>query len=110
MYLDEQKADGLHQAAVLADDYSLTHKNSFLRPGQQVSSLVSEEINRRSRAVRGRNNGQGRGRPDTLLGGPVCYYCKRRGHVMAECQVLEKKNGRTSNVTVSAKTGLVRTW
>ena len=31
MYLDEQKADGLHQAAVLADDYSLTHKQSFLR-------------------------------------------------------------------------------
>ena len=25
MYLDEQKVDGLHQAAVLADDYSLTH-------------------------------------------------------------------------------------
>ena len=26
MYLDEQKADGLYHAAVLADDYSLTHK------------------------------------------------------------------------------------
>jgi len=24
--------------------------------------------------------------------GPVCYYCKKRGHVMAECRALEKKN------------------
>lgn len=27
MYLDEQKADILHQAAVLADEYCLTHKS-----------------------------------------------------------------------------------
>jgi len=38
MYLDEQKADGLHQAAVLADQYSLTHKISFLRSDQQTLS------------------------------------------------------------------------
>ena len=31
-YLDERKVDGLSQAAVLADDYSLTHKNSFAKP------------------------------------------------------------------------------
>ena len=105
MYLDEQKADGLYQVAVLADDYSLTHKNSFLRPEQQISSfIVSEDSNRRDE----QNNGQGRGRPDTLqraTGGPVCYYCKRRGHILAECRVLEKKNGsRTSNVLVTSKT------
>ena len=28
-YLDEKKADTLSQAAKLADDYVLTHKNSF---------------------------------------------------------------------------------
>ena len=31
MYLDEQKADSLHQAAILADEYCLTHKSSFVR-------------------------------------------------------------------------------
>ena len=31
-YLDEQKVDNLHQAATRADDYALTHKNSFSRP------------------------------------------------------------------------------
>ena len=102
MYLDEQKADGLHQAAVLVDDYSLTHKNSFLRSEQQVSSFFAfEEEPKRDEwhlipppVPRGRNNGQSRGRPDHLqkaVGGPVCYYCKWRGHIMAECRVLEKK-------------------
>ena len=92
MYLDEQKADSLHQAAVLADDYSLTHQSSFLRHEQQVPSLnVSEGSNMRAEhkqflppATRGKNNGQGRGRPDNTqkaVGGPVCYYCKRRGHM-----------------------------
>ena len=28
-YLDEQKVDTLHQAAIRADDYSLTHKTAF---------------------------------------------------------------------------------
>ena len=28
-YIDEQKVTTLHQAAVLADDYSLTHRNAF---------------------------------------------------------------------------------
>ena len=45
MYLDEQKADGLYQAAVLANNYSLTNKQSFLRGEQQMpSSLVKDNI------------------------------------------------------------------
>ena len=31
MYLDEQKADSLHQAVVLANDYSLMHRCAFLK-------------------------------------------------------------------------------
>ena len=115
MYIDEQKADGLHQAAILADDYSLTHKNSFLRADQQTPSFFTPEENPKREeqkhipppVMRGRNNGQGRSRPDNLpksVGGPVCYYCKRRGHVMAECRVLEKKNNsHASNVFITSK-------
>ena len=31
-YLDEWKVDGLSQATVLTDDYSLAHKNNFAKP------------------------------------------------------------------------------
>jgi len=24
--------------------------------------------------------------------GPTCFYCKKKGHVMAECRALERKN------------------
>ena len=111
MYLDEQKADALHQAAVLADDYSLTHKNTFLRSELQPSSMVTSEGNSKREenrqltlSTRVRNGAQGRGRPDNsqrAVGGPVCYYCKQKGHVMAECRVLEKKNGSKNVLTIS---------
>ena len=39
--LDEQKAD-LHQAAVWADDYALTHKSTF----KKIQSLHAENTNR----------------------------------------------------------------
>ena len=111
MYLDEQKADGLHQAAVLADNYSLTHKSTFLRLEPQIPSLTlpeggsrREEQRQLPPPTRVRNSAQGRGRPDNLqkaVGGPVCFYCKRRGHVMAECRVLEKKNYSKNVLTIS---------
>ena len=108
MYLDEQKADGLHQAVVLADDYSLTHKTAFPAKSEQSrlgSDYKSTETGRLSPPItRSRNHGQGRGRFDSsreFAGGPVCYYCKKRGRVMAECRVLEKKNAtRKTNALV----------
>ena len=47
MYLDEQKADNLHQAAVLADNYSLTHKMTLPSKSNQpgVRSGVSDRKN-----------------------------------------------------------------
>ena len=44
MYLDEQKTDSLHQAAVLVDDYSLTHKMTFPSNSDQpgICSNVSD--------------------------------------------------------------------
>ena len=33
---------------------------------------------------------------------PVCFYCKRKGHVMSECWELEKKKAK-SNAFVNVK-------
>jgi len=96
MYLDEQRADSLYQAAVLVDDYSLTHKTTFpSKPEQQgahlsVSDNKNFEMGRHSPPItRSKNQGQGRGShfdsSRGLAGGPVCFYCKKRGHIMAEC-------------------------
>ena len=106
MYLDEQKADSLHQAAVLADDYSLTHKMTFPSKSDQpgVRSSVSDRKNSEADGhsppiTRSRSHGQNNCR--VLAGGPVCYYCKKRGHIMAECRALERKNAiKASNALV----------
>ena len=39
-YIDEQKATTLQQAAVLADDYLLTHRGAFHSPGGGIGSFA----------------------------------------------------------------------
>jgi len=43
MYIDEQKAGTLHQAAVLADDYSLTHRSAFVPTGSSGSASNKDD-------------------------------------------------------------------
>ena len=33
-------------------------------------------------------------RTGRLPSGPTCFYCRKKGHVMAECKALERKNLR----------------
>jgi len=43
--------------------------------------------------------------PDSQPGlptGPVCYYCKRRGHVKAECKALQRKHAKSISVASPA--------
>ena len=99
-YIDEQKATTLHQAAVLADDYSLTHRNAFLsNDGNSAAANRDDKPvtlpNPRAPSGRHRNqhdygrhdNVKSFSRPSSV----VCNYCKRRGHVMAECWSLQQK-------------------
>ena len=37
-YLDKRKVDKLNDAAILADDYLLTHKNTFSKPDVVITS------------------------------------------------------------------------
>ena len=96
-YVDEQKADNLQQAATLADDYSLTHRSSFAGSHSESSNrggLRSSDPIRNTHPV-------ARGQQRSISGGPICSYCKRRGHVISECWSLEKKKANaTSNAVV----------
>ena len=114
-YLDEWKVDGLSQAAVLADDYSLTHKNNFAKPelesagernaaqGRQPTTGGNNNTNgqrlRLGSVERSHNNSGGGTR---RLNVSVCFYCKRKGHIMSECWEIEKKKAK-SNAVVNVK-------
>ncbi len=87
-YLSERNVKTLTEAAVLADEYSLTHK-------------VGGDFGRRDSAVSGHHpkgsgsehssfkSGSSGGKFDS---GRTCNYCLGKGHWKAECPVLKLKN------------------
>ena len=94
--------DNIHQAAVLADDYALTHKPVYR---QQSGDLQPCTIVKGSSSniSTGGGTSQASGRASSDLpvrrsqrfpSGPTCYYCKKKEHVMSECRALERKNQR----------------
>jgi len=94
-YLDERNAESLHQAAVLAEDYSLTHKGTFSRGIQDSSAGLKNTHNEGTHnPASTRSSGSTRqpeGQKPSRSNVPVCFYCKKKGHVMAECWKREKK-------------------
>lgn len=65
-YLDEHGVSTLHEAAVLADQYMLIHKD---QNRITVKSSFSEKKDSRT-----------------------CFYCKQPGHLIVDCPKLERKN------------------
>jgi len=111
-YLDERKVESLHQAAVLMDDYSLTHKSTFVKEEKDPVGLKGSRSNVLPPATTGHGSGKnsrltsdphpsgGRHRP----GVPTCYYCRRKGHIMPEYWEYEKKKTKPiALVTVPEK-------
>ena len=115
-YIDEKKVETLHQAAVMADDYTLTHKAS-IGESQIVSTLnknvepfYPRDDGRRPTHSRGnaRNssrNSQYSRRHPPLPAGPECFHCHKRGHVMADCWHLKGTNlGPTKSTMTAVRT------
>ena len=110
-YLDEQKVDRLHEAAVYAEDYSLTHTTSFGKPhpcdgnpavttlelakGGQLGALITSSFTGGDPSGNYSNN--------HLPAGLTCVYCRKKGYIMSECQALLRKNERSEkpNLLVS---------
>lgn len=83
VYLNEQKVTSMSSAAVLADEFILTHKNVFvptrsenLKPIVDVPSVqfVHSKVN----SPRTREDRE-------------CFYCHKRGHIVVDCSLLKRK-------------------
>lgn len=87
-YLNEQKVESLSKAAVMAEEFSLTHKTVFA--GHVVSKTQSDA--RKTQSVRStpvtHADVVSRSPPQTNLS---CFYCHKVGHVIAECPVVKLK-------------------
>lgn len=81
VYLSEQKVTTLSHAAVLADEFILTHKNVFAsaRPEKlQIDSSQSQMSRSRFSPPHNKEERE-------------CFYCHKKGHVIADCLALKRK-------------------
>ncbi|KAM9440555.1 uncharacterized protein Hap1MRO34_025796 [Clarias gariepinus] len=87
VYLNEQKIDVLSRAAVLADEFVLTHKTVFNMPLSHTNSSL--------RQLKSRNpTAQARSLVSPSPESRNCYYCHEKGHLIASCPVLQRKVAR----------------
>lgn len=82
VYLSEQKVTSLSAAAVLADEFTLTHKTVF------SPSVRPEPAQADSRPKSPKN---GRRSAFNSSGNRECFYCHEQGHLIAVCPSLKKK-------------------
>lgn len=106
-FLDEKQVETLEEAARLADDYSLTHKATFVPKPKSTTSFTPPQSNGNSRVNNGNqrppfkptqsystpgNLNQSKPHEGTNASSPLyCNYCKTRGHIVTDCFKLKNK-------------------
>lgn len=108
MHLEDHKVRTLQKAAVMADDYELSHKRMFVSEKRVCHQDSREDLGGGvdsgfSRGVQSRTE-KSVWLPSRMPSGPTCHYCKKRGHIKAECWKLQSELGRESG---SKPVGLV---
>ena len=83
VYLTEQKESSVTKAAVLADEFILTHKSVFSMPAPRGSDMP-ERRNRSPKLMR-------KSTSPAAGGSRECFYCHEPGHLIAVCPALRKK-------------------
>ncbi|MES9950010.1 MAG: RNase H-like domain-containing protein [Candidatus Thiodiazotropha sp.] len=114
-FLDEKQVETLEDAARLADDYSLTHKVSFLSkpfPRKPTPSNLGPKPNpgnpsgtaSPSNAPKPKLTGESK--PQKPLSQIICNYCKQTGHLIADCLALKRKQQRQEGLKPTGLTSL----
>ncbi len=94
VHLNEQKVNTLSEAAVIADEFVLTHKTVFPSSRQskcqffnteqaekETSNVPREIVNKARKADEKRTSNQ-----------RVCFYCLDPGHIISDCKAWKQKN------------------
>lgn len=101
VYLNEQKVTSVTKAAVLADEFILTHKSVFSMPVSRGSNLVPERKIKSPKFVR---------KTATPASGESreCFCCHEPGHLIAVCPALKRK-GQPKTNKAPAGVGFIKT-
>ena len=89
-YVNEQKVASLAQAAVLADEYVLTHKHTFVVPARSEGRVFMPSA-RDGRDSRDRKESPTPFPRNVGLKPRECFYCHQPGHMIADCNMYKRK-------------------
>ena len=103
VHLNEQRVASMSEAAIFADEFVLSHKSVF------NATPVSPPSHRKVGYVRNYASQPGQ-RPSEQAGARqreerVCHYCKKVGHLIADCRQRQQKQSQNGSKSV----GLIKT-
>lgn len=106
-YLNEKSVREVSKAAILADEFVITHKKSFVdkptvRSDKGASTSLKTASSDSSKQSSGfPKSGSNQGETDRK-DRPVCSYCKKLGHSMINCYSLKRKNAKPTGLVSTA--------
>uniref|UniRef100_A0A8P4KNJ7 Gypsy retrotransposon integrase-like protein 1 n=1 Tax=Dicentrarchus labrax TaxID=13489 RepID=A0A8P4KNJ7_DICLA len=89
IYLNEQKSDSVSKAAVLADEFVLTHRVVFPAGRREHTAIANTGNNHK---ILPKNPH----RPNPTSSERECFYCHEAGHLIASCPALQRKENNQS--------------
>ena len=113
-FLDEKEVETLEKAARLADDYTLTHKVSFVSKANPRKPFYPTSGHKPSPSLQSGNSNQnapkskppGENKGHNPLSQPICNYCKQSGHIVSDCPVLKRKREKQEGLKPTGLTSL----
>ena len=116
-FLDEKEVETLEKAARLADDYTLTHKVSFVGKANPRKPFYPTSGHKPSPSLQSGNSSQnlpkpkhpGENKGHNPLSQPICNYCKQSGHIVSDCPVLKRKREKQEGLKPTGLTSLKST-
>ena len=116
-FLDEKEVETLEKAARLADDYTLTHKVSFVSKANPRKPFYPSSGHKPSPSLPSGNSNQNAPKPKppgenkghNPLSQPICNYCKQSGHIVSDCPVLKRKREKQEGLKPTGLTSLKST-
>ena len=113
-FLDEKEVETLEKAARLADDYTLTHKVSFVSKANPRKPFYPPSGHKPSPSLQSGNSNQNAPKPKppgeikghNPLSQPICNYCKQSGHIVSDCPVLKRKREKQEGLKPTGLTSL----
>ncbi len=91
VYLNEQKVTSVSQASVCADEFALTHKSVFTLARTENVAHVPAVLKDQWRSKNVSKAKEGR----------ECFYCRKPGHLIADCLALKRKEQGVSTKSVA---------